>query len=94
MGMLLEQAQVDKMLSESIAGYKSKYADYLSAAENAYFESTGRKMPTNLVTTVVKNLAATEEYFEKAGYNTNSKYLKEETDIGILTPSFIMPLIW
>jgi len=80
MSVILEQHQVDKMLSESIAGYKSKYADYISAANNAYLEATGRKMPSNLELTVAKNLAATEQYFQEAGYSTEAKYLKETTD--------------
>jgi len=65
MSVILEQSQVDRMLSESVAGYKSKYGDYISAASNAYFESTGKKLPSNLELTLAKNLVQLKTIFQK-----------------------------
>ena len=70
---LLLEASINNMLTDSVGMYKQKYAKYVDNAEKAFFESTGRKMGTNLVSTLVKNLKATEDFLGERGY------LKEET---------------
>ena len=73
MDNLLLESSINNMLTDSIGVYKQKYAKYVDNAEKAYFESTGRKMGSNLTSTLVKNLKATEDFLGERGY------LKEET---------------
>jgi len=79
---LLLESSINNMLTDSIGIYKQKYAKYVDNAEKANFESTGRKLSTNLTSTLVKNLKATEDFLGERGY------LKEET-----TPSDINAFI-
>ena len=73
MDNLLMESTINNMLTDSIGIYKQKYAKYVDNAEKAYFESTGHKMASNLTSTLVKNLKATEDFLGERGY------LKEET---------------
>ena len=78
MSQYLLEESINKMLNESLQIGKSRYAPYLESASQAYYNQTGRQMPTNLQSTLVRNLMATQGAFESAGYDVQ-KYIKEES---------------
>lgn len=80
----LIQEQIDVMLSSAIELAKSRYARWIEPAQEAWQESKGYKMPSNIVAGIARALYNMESHFAEKGHNV-WKYLKED----ITTPSDI-----